>query len=163
MKTKIVSAILFAFYLIINSAFGQEALSIFEDFTDKEWVGHYQNSEDSNLIHIIKWEYDLDKHVVNMIKTVPELDFRMETIFYWDYEKNQISTLSLVNKAMISKGTVVKTDDLLEIMGKTFFNNGSQEYRQTFEISDDGYLQDYFYRKTNNNFIQGHFIKYAPK
>ena len=151
--------------LLLNStvAHGQNNLTIFDDFIDKVWIGHYQDSEDSLIIHTIKWNYDLNKQVIKEIKVVPEVSFYCETYYFWDYETDQISYLSLMNKKMISRGTVIKQNGKLELSGKTFFQNGFQENKKTYEITEDGKLKDYFYRKSKGKWVQGHFIQYSLK
>ena len=161
MKAYLVILLTILFSLNTNLIYCQDDLSIFDDFTGKKWIGHYQNSEDSNIVHIIVWQYELNEQVVKEVKTVPGVDFQKETYFFWDFESNQISFLSLMNKALISKGYVTKNNGKLELKGKTFFKDGFQEFKQVYEITGDGKLKDYFFRKSNDKWMQGHFIKYT--
>ena len=147
--------------LIFNNAFSQkEALKIFDSFVNHKWTGHYVNSEDSALVHYISWEYDLDSNYVKQIKDVPEVSFKMETYYYWDYEKKQISSITFINKAMLSKGYVEIVDNKIVRYYKTFFTKGYSESKQTFEISDSHKLIDHFYRKKIDGWVQGHLIEY---
>ena len=84
----------------------------------------------------------------------------METIFYYDWEKNQLSFLSLINKEMNSAGKVLYEDSKLVLEGKNFFNGGSGEFIKTYRINEDGKLIDNFYRKRGDDWIQGHLIEY---
>ncbi len=163
MKILSIVQLIIALFIITSPLYGQSDLTIFDDFIGKEWTGHFQNSEDSLLVHKIEWEYDLNKQVVKETKVVPEVSFQSETYYYWDYETDQIAYLSLVNKKMISKGTVITENGKLELSGKTFFRNGFQENKKTFEIAEDGNLKDYFFRKTKGNWLQGHFILYTAE
>lgn len=43
--------------MFINLSAQIEADSKIKDFIDHKWIGHYKNSEDSNLVHIIKWKF----------------------------------------------------------------------------------------------------------
>jgi len=163
MKTYLITIFSILISLSTTLSYSQNNLSIFNDFVGTKWIGHYQNSEDSNLVHIIKWKYDFDKQVVKEIKSVPEVDFYNETFYYLDYATNQIAYVSFMNRAMISKGTVTKNDGKLELKGKLFFNNGFQENKKTYEITKDEKLKDYFFRKSKDKWVQGHFIKYSLK
>ena len=101
--------------------------------------------------------------VVKEIKIVPELGFRMETQYFWDYELKRIRYLSLVNKAMISKGTVLVSENKIEKTGMTFFEGGNEQNRTTYEINENGALIDLFIRKSNQSWIQGHRIVYRAQ
>lgn len=138
-------------------------LSIFDKFIGQEWIGHYQNSDDSALVHCIQWSYDFDKNVVKETKHLPELDFRMETYYYPDFTNNQISYISFANKAIYSTGKVTEVENKLELSGKTFFQNGMQENKKSYEITKDGMLKDIFLRKSRDAWVQGHYILYRKK
>lgn len=147
--------------LMFNYSFCQkETLQMFKDYTGSKWIGHYQNSEDSSLTHIVQWKYGIDEHIVKMIKSVPELGFKMETNYYYDYEKNQISFISFTNKSINSKGKAEVSDKKIMLTGKTYFNGGFSNFEMNYEIDDTGKLIDKFYRIKNNNRIQGHLIEY---
>ena len=163
MKTFFIVLSFIVFFLNTNLVYSQSDLSIFKDFIGKKWIGHYQNSDDSLLVHTIKWEYDLNRNVVKEIKVVPEVNFYCETYYYWDHEADQISYLSLMNKEMINKGTLIMNNGKLELSGKTFFHNGFQENKKTYEITEDGKLKDFFFRKSKGKWKLGHFIQYTSK
>ncbi len=135
-------------------------LEIFNQFTGKSWEGHYVDSEDSLLIHELKWEFILNSKGAKETKSVPEVGFEMETYFYYDWEKNQISFLSLINKEMNSNGKVVAEGPKIILEGKTFYSGGSSEFKKTFEVNEDGKLIDEFYRKKGDGWIRGHLIEY---
>ena len=147
----------------LNKELVKEYLTIFDDFIGKEWIGHYQNSEDSLLVHTINWEYDINNNLVIETKSVPEVDFYCETYFYWDYETAQISYLSLMNKKMISKGKAIFENGKLKLTGKTFFPKGVQENKKTYEINKNGELADHFYRRSKGIWVMGHFIIYSEQ
>ncbi len=54
-------------------------LQTFHKLVDKEWVGHYVDSEDSHYVHRVKFEYILNGQAVKETKIVDELQFEMET------------------------------------------------------------------------------------
>ena len=163
MKIILIIFALGGFIITANLIYCQSDLSIFEDFAGKKWIGHYQDSEDSLLVHTIEWKFDLNKNILKEIKNVPEVNFYCETYYYWDYETDQIAYISLMNKEMISKGAVVINNEKLELSGKTFFQNGSQENKKTYEITGKGELKDFFFRKSKGRWLQGHFIQYSEK
>lgn len=151
------------FMLPGKTSFGQNnSLDIFQDIASKTWEGHYVDSEDSVYTHYIKWEYMFESRALKEIKSVPELNFEMITYYYFDWETDQISTLSLLNKNMISKGLAYNEGDKILIKGRTYFKGGSAEFKKTFQLLDDGTLSDEFYRKKDGHWVRGHLIEYIP-
>ena len=149
------------FILLSSTCLSQgNSLQIFNQFIGKNWTGHYIDSEDSLYVHKIKWENILNSKGVKETKNVAELGFEMETYFYFDWDKNQISFLSLVNKEMNSTGKVLVDNSTIILEGKTFFNNGSNIFKKTYRINEDGKMIDSFYRKKGNIWIKGHLIEY---
>lgn len=136
------------------------SLQIFESLTGKNWKGHYVDSEDSIYTHYIKWEYILDNKTVRETKTVSELNFEMVTYYYFDWEKDQISYLSLLNKDMMSTGTVHIKSSKIVLTGSTYFDGGAYNFKKTFELDDNGNLIDKFFRKKGDTWVKGHIIKF---
>ncbi len=161
MKTIFIISTFIVFFLNTSLVYSQNNLTVFDDFVENKWTGHFQNSEDSLLVHTIEWEYDLDNNIVIETKSVPEVNFYCETYYFWDYETNQISYISLMNKKMISRGKAIFENGKLMLSGKTFFSEGVQENKKTYEISEERKLKDYFYRKSKSKWIEGHFIIYV--
>ncbi|MFC1887975.1 hypothetical protein ACFLYK_04130, partial [Candidatus Cloacimonadota bacterium] len=136
-------------------------LSIFDPLIDIEWTGHYQNSEDSYLKHHIKWEYELDKQVVLETKSVPELNFKMLTYYFFDHENEQISFISFLNRDIIRKGVVnLNLQGELELSGRSFWKGDDQQFRCSFHLSDNGHVSDRFSYFKDGNWKTGHHILY---
>jgi len=96
---KIIFSCLLFLLITTFSGFAQSgSLQIFEQFIDKDWTVHYIDSEDSALTHKIYWEYILNSKGVKETKVVPEVGFKMETFYYFDWEKNQTSFFHLSTK-----------------------------------------------------------------
>jgi hypothetical protein len=138
-------------------------LQFFKPYVNKCWTGHYVNSEDSAYTHSIKWDYILDSKSVIETKTVPELNFKMETLYYFDWESNQISFISLMNKEMNSSGIVWVDGSKIIMEGKNYFQGGSAPFKKSYEISQDGNLIDTFFRKKGDLWVTGHLIKYSSE
>jgi hypothetical protein len=161
-RTKLfTSALLLALAMVSLPALAQEQpLSLFKDMVGKQWKGHYVNSSDSVIAHFIRWEYALDSKYVKQTKEVPELNFKMETFFFWDFELKQVSSLTLINRDMIARGQVKTEENKIALQSKTFKRSGTSESKQTFEINSSGQLEDYYFRKESDKWVEGHFILY---
>lgn len=156
----IFSCLLFLLFTTNNCYAQSSSLQIFEQFMDKNWTGHYMNSEDSGLVHSISWEYILNEKGVKETKSVPEVGFKMETYYYFDWEKNQVSFISLINKDMNSKGKVIIEGSRIILEGENFFDGGSNTFRKIFEIQENGKIVDSFFRRKGDAWIMGHRIEY---
>jgi hypothetical protein len=103
----------------------------------------------------------LDDKAVKSTKVVASLNFRMETYYYWDWEKDSVSFLQLTSRGIFSRGKVNLDEGKIVLLGRGIRPNGVSEFKQTFAIRLDGTLEDYFYRKEDGRWEQGHLIEYA--
>jgi len=163
MKTIFITSSFIVFFLNASLVYSQNDLTFFDDFVGNNWTGHFQNSEDSLIVHTIEWEYGLDNNVVIETKSVPEVNFNCKTNYFWDYETNQISYTSLMNKKMISRGKAIFKNGKLTLSGKTFFSEGVQENKKVYEINKNGELEDHFYRLSKGKWSLGHLIIYVEQ
>lgn len=163
LKSTTMNKLTLALILLIYAVpgFSQNQLEdMFKQLVNKEWEGHYVNSEDSVYTHQLRFEYTLAKKVVKEMKDVPELDFHMETYYYFDWKNDNISFLTLLNKDMVSSGKVVMGGQKIMQIGTNYYDGGSQEFKKTYEINDEEELIDLFYRKKGDMWIRGHVIRY---
>ncbi len=156
-----VKSIMILFIIASSVSLAQNShLETFHKLVDKEWVGHYVDSEDSHYVHKVKFEYILNGQAVKETKIVDELQFEMETYYYYDWDKEQISFLSLLNKEMHSIGKVVIDGSIFTLEGTNFFSSGRTEFKKKYEITKLGKFYDHFYRKKEDSWIRGHLIEY---
>ena len=146
-----------------GTGYGQgmdKKLAIFNDYVDKEWVGHYVGSEDSIYTHYISWKFDKNDNSVKETKNVPELGYHQKTFYYWNQEDNQLAFTSSNNKEMISSGIVQLENDKIHLIGTTYFSGGHSLFKKTFMIDSTDKVVDLFYRKRGDDWQQGHLIEY---
>lgn len=163
--TKIAKAasFLFLWMLICPGNFSKAqttAFEIFKPLTGKVWEGHYVDSEDSVYTHHVEWHYLLGSRAVKEVKIVDELDFLMETYYYYDWKNNKIGFLALLNKDMVSKGEVIADGSVIKLTGLNYFKGGSKEFRKTFQLDENGVLTDIYYGKKGDEWYCGHVIEY---
>jgi len=150
--------------LLASVGFGQELdehLHVLRPFTEMTWVGHYVESSDSGLVHVVRWEPILNGSVIRSTKEVTALSFRMETLYFWDWEKETIAFLQLTNRGTFSRGTAELVENRVTLFGRGIQPNSVSEFKQTFEIQPDGTLHDHFYRREDGEWVQGHKIVYT--
>ena len=138
-----------------------EHLLLLEPLTGVTWVGHFVESSDSGLVHLVRWESVLNGAVIRSTKEVRSLNFRMETLYFWDWEKETISFLQLTSRGIFSRGSVAFAENKITLSGRSIRPNSVSEFKQTFEIRPDGTLHDYFYHRDTGEWKLGHRIVYT--
>jgi hypothetical protein len=167
MKAKYIASSVIALpilLLVASVGFSQELdehLLMLQPLTGFTWGGHFVESSDSGLVHVVRWEPILNGNVIRSTKEVTALNFRMETLYYWDWEKETISFLQLTSRGIFSRGTVALAENRITLLGRGIRPDGISEFKQTFEIRPDGTLQDCFYRRDDGEWVQGHQIVYT--
>ena len=82
-----------------------KSLDLMQDLIGKTWVGHYSNPEDAHYVHVMEWVPVLGGSSMRLTKRVDELDFEMETIYFWDPLEQQVHLLGpRVQRAGQGKG-----------------------------------------------------------
>jgi hypothetical protein len=150
--------------VVVSAGFSQELdehLLILQPLIGATWVGHFLESADSGLVHVVRWEPILNGKVIRSTKEVAALNFRMETLYFWDWENETISFLQLSSGGTFSEGTVALAEKKITLSGRGIRPNGVSEFKQTFEIRPNGTLEDYYYRRDDDEWVQGHRIVYS--
>ncbi len=124
------------------------------------WTGRFVSTPAPPFDHEIEWSATLGGHVVKWVKWVEELDFTMETSFYWDAEAETIAFTQLASNGNHSRGTATSEDGRMTLMGLSIRPSGFVEFRQTFEIMPDGTLEDRYYSRGADGWIPEHVIVY---
>ena len=98
----------------------------------REWVGHYTDEETAHFIHALRWESVFGGNVVRMTKQVEELDFAMETLYYWNADSAHVAYVTVTNRGQVSTGTAAALGDTIELLGQDLTAEGQKVYRYTF-------------------------------
>ncbi len=162
--TFLLLSIILIIFIFQSTGYGQgmdKKLAIFNDYVDKEWVGHYVGSEDSIYTHYISWTFEKKDKAVTEIKNVPELGYHQKTSYYWNWSENKLAFTSSNNKEIISSGIVHFENDKIHLIGKTYFSGGYSHFKKTFTIVSNDKVVDLFYRKRGDDWQQGHLIEYS--
>ncbi len=155
--------LLMLFFFCGSNVSGEEAsdpLGFLSDLTGRVWLGHYSNPEDAHYNHVVRWSAALDGKAVRVEKKVSELNFEMETIFFWDPEIEKISFVSLTNRGQVSRGTAAKEDGTLVLLGASKAEGDSRDFKMSYCLMPDGTLEDRFFIKKGEEWQQRHLIRY---
>ena len=159
----IVFCIAVAFFasMPVQSADPKDPLAFLKPITGKVWLGHYADSETEHFNHLMKWAPILEGKAIRAEKMVPELDFFMETLFFWDPSAKEVRYMSLTNRGQLSEGAVSQEDGAIVLLGKSHEASGNREYKMTMKILKNGSLEDRFFLKRDGQWHQGHLITYS--
>ena len=124
------------------------------------WTGRFLSTPAPPFDHEIEWSAALGGHVVKWLKWVDELEFAMETAFYWDAAVETIAFTQLASNGIHSRGTVEAEGGKIALVGFSIRPSGAVEFRQTFEIMPDGTLEDRYYSRGSDGWIPEHVIVY---
>lgn len=137
-----------------------EKLSLLIKFNKWLLSGHYANPEDSHYLHKLRFDFILDGHTLVLSKEVTELNFEMETTFYWNHEFQQIVFQSLSNKGQVSNGFVSVEPGRIILTGENIDKAKKSKFKQIFELFDNNRISDKFYLMINGEWFQRHLIYY---
>ncbi len=149
--------------VITNPVFGQaldKNLEILEPLVNKNWVGYLKALDSDKMIELPRrWDVIWDGKAVKFSSYVQELSNFSEGYLYWDPEKKEIATFRINNKGTITKGHVKKEDGKILMYGYIMFSDRTLEFRNTFEITDDGRLIDRWFRFEDGEWKAGHIVE----
>ena len=160
------SVVLIAVVALAAAASSQELaepLAAFEPLIGTSWIGRFTSSPAPPFDHRIAWEAILDGQVVQWTKRVEAVDFTMETFFYWDAELGAVAFTQLANNGIHGKGVVGFEDGVIALVGVAMQTWGLVEFRQTFEVMEDGTLEDRYYSRCGSDWCPEHVIVYRTE
>jgi len=139
-----------------------EQLSFFEPLLGETWVGHFDDPESAEFVHVATWESALDGQAVSYHKDVEAAEFSMEALYYWDPTSTEVAFVSVTNRGQVSAGTARETDAGIELLGESRTDAGTRPFRYVLRFCADGTLEDLFFSPVGDGWTQGHLILYSP-
>jgi hypothetical protein len=129
---------------------------------ERTWTGHFVSEypEEAAWEHIVRWETILEGQAVRFRKEVPEHGFRQEVTYAWSPREERFVFQALTDRGQLSVGTVWFEDGMMVLEGVNHYETPVREFRQTFRLRPDGVLEDRFYRREEERWVQGHLIEY---
>lgn len=135
--------------------------AIFEPLVGTTWSGRFQDHRVTQAEHVIEWNAILGGQVVRWSKRVEELGFSMETFFYWDSAIGTLAFVQFASNGNHGEGVVEMEDRTLVLIGISMHAAGSMGFKQTFEIMEDGALEDRYFRRAEDGWAPQHVIIYS--
>jgi hypothetical protein len=105
------------------------ALSAFEPFVNQEWVGRFDDPEETMEIHET-FEVILGGAAVRQKRSVPAADFHSETLYFWDPQTEAVAYMVLTDNGYLTRGVITPTDSGFVKEGRQYAP-GSASPRET--------------------------------
>jgi len=145
-------------------------LKVLKPFLNKHWIGMLKSPDGSREFKVIrKYESILDGKVIKSIKENEELKNYGEGYFYWDDLKKKIAFFFIENSRVFLIGEVTIKENMIIINGKLTWPekqrppvNQSFEFKNTFELTEDGKMIDRWFHNAFGQWRSGHVIEFCP-
>jgi hypothetical protein len=126
------------------------------------WVGEFQDSDERPTIHR-SWTPVLDGQAIRETRTVPEVGFEAESIYYYDRAAGVVSYLGITDNGYVSRGQIAFNGELFTQSGEQIRPDGSTgSIRVTFQFTDEGKLVNQLFNLEDGEWRIGHSVIYTP-
>jgi len=146
-----------------NAALGQaldKNLEILEPLVSKNWVGYLKAPDSDKMIELPRrWDVLWDGKAVKYSSYIAELNNFSEGYLYWDPGKKEIAVFRINSRGIITRGHVKKENGKILMYGHATFPDRTLEFRNTFEITEDGTLIDRWFRFEDGEWKAGHVVE----
>jgi len=138
-------------------------LAVLAPFLGTSWVGRFTSTSAPPFDHRIETQSILSGQVVRWSRSIDELGFSMGTFFYWDREIDAVAFAQLASDGIHAKGVVEITAAGFALVGVALQPTVMLSFRQTFDILEDGTLEDRCFRRAGDAWLPEHVIVHRPE
>jgi hypothetical protein len=125
------------------------------------WTGEFQDASERPAV-LRSWTPILSGHAIRETRTVPEVGFEAQSIFYYDREAGVVSYLGMTNNGYVSQGQIAYDGEVFVQSGEqTGPESPAYAIRVTFRFGDDGTLVNRLYNLQDGEWRAGHTIVYT--
>lgn len=166
MKTlKLILMILALTVVSVSSVVSQELnenLKLLEPFLNKKWEAKEPRFGEEAKIER-RFEIIEDGKAIKRTDTLKVIHATSVYFYYWDFEKQEIGVFGIHNNGNFVHGHVKKEDGKILIYGYGTFPDKKLEFRNTYELTEDGKFFDKYYRFEDNEWKAGHSREFYEK
>ena len=158
MRTKNSYFILLLIALPFASIHGQEMdenLKLLEPFIHKSWEAKEPRFGEEAIIQR-SFEIIENGKAIKRTDAFKALNATSEYLFYWDFEKKEIGVFGIHNNGNFVHGHAREEDGKTLIYGFGTFPDMKLEFRNTYELGEDGTYLDKYYRFEEGEWKPGH-------
>ncbi len=157
------SFLVFAILSNSNAAELDQRLEFFAPLFGPTWQGGYVGENAPDMVITLKFEPVLNGMAVKYSREAAEIDFFMETHFYWDPSRGEVRFIGLNSRGIVNEGTARMIDGSIVLIGDSHQLDKTTEFKTEFEIDSKGVLRDTFTRKQGGAWVSGHTQEYVGK
>jgi hypothetical protein len=126
------------------------------------WVGEFQDAGERPTIHR-SWTPILGGQAIRETRTVPEVGFEAESIYYYDRAAGVVSYLGITDNGYVSRGQIAFDGELFTQSGAQSRPDGSTgSIRVTFQFTSEGTLVNQLFNLEDGEWRAGHSVIYTP-
>lgn len=153
--------------LSLSALYGQELdenLKLLEPLTNKLWQSEMQGLRGEGIITSQReWKVVWEGKAIEYTSETEKLDVFTHGFFFWDFDKQEIGVFTINNKGRFIQGHVKQEDGKILMYGYLSFPDKKLEFRNTFEFTEDGKIQDNWYRFEEGKWMPGHSVELYEK
>ncbi len=145
--------------------FGQqldEHLLLLEPLTNKTWQAEMPRLG-QDVMRECRWDVIWEGKAVKQILTIKKIHFVTEAYFFWDSDKLEIGMFSISSNGNFLHGHVKEENGKILMYGFATFPNEKIEFRNSFELTEEGELLDQWYRFQEGEWKPGHSFLLSEK
>jgi hypothetical protein len=125
------------------------------------WIGEFQDAGERPTI-LRSWTPILDGQAIRETRSVPELGFEAESIYYYDRAAGVVSYLGITDNGYVGRGQIAFEGELFTQSGEQTRPDGStHSIRVTFQFTDEGTLVNQLFSLQNGEWRIGHSVTYT--
>jgi hypothetical protein len=158
-KAKNISCLIILLIFSFISIYGQELddkLKLLEPFINTRWEAKEPRFGDEGKIEM-NFEIIENGKVIKRTDTIKAINSTSVYLYFWDFNKQEIGVFGIHNNGNFVNGHVKEEEDgKIMVYGHGIFPNLKLEFRNTYELSDDGKFTDNYFRYEDGKWKPGH-------
>lgn len=160
-KVQLMMCVIISILLSFSSIYGQELdehLKLLAPITNKNWEGKMPRFGEGAKREVV-WKVIWNGKAIKQTTKVKILHSITEAYFYWDSDKQEIGVFSITSNGNFFYGHVIEDDGRILIYGYITFPDTKLEFRNTFELTEDGKLLDKWFTFQDGEWKPGHVFE----
>lgn len=137
-----------------------ENLKLLEPLVNKKWVGEIKALDSDEYLEIVR-RFDVvwRGSAIRITGYCRALESEREGYIYWDSAEERIAMFAINNRGIVQQGHIGEQQGSIVIAGHITFPDRKLEFKNTFELTQDGKLVDKWYRLENGEWLPGHSVE----
>jgi len=169
-KRHLIMTTLIFFALAINAQEFDSRLKPLEPLLKSKWEGFLKSPDGSEKFRVIRTFEILQKgRIIKCTKTNVDRGNYGEGFFFWDDQHKKIAFFFVEDNGVFNKGFVETDSNLIKIKGTMTWPRKPNpqvrqtfNFRNTFDINEDGTLTDSWFQDAFGGWRPGHVISFHP-